>query len=109
MNERRINCGKSGNVSARTETGFLITPTGLAYESMRPEDILAVTLAGAATGPRLPSRLSVKPDRSRATNPDRSFAPNSRPRLGLHLSHYRNRLRTCCIVSMVADQPDPPV
>ena len=55
MNERRINCGKSGNVSARTETGFLITPTGLPYESMRPEDIVAVTLGGAATGPRLPS------------------------------------------------------
>ena len=55
MNERRINSGKSGNISARTETGFLITPTGLAYESMRPEDIVAVTLAGAASGPRLPS------------------------------------------------------
>jgi L-fuculose-phosphate aldolase len=55
MNERRINCGKSGNVSARTETGFLITPTGLPYESLCPEDIVAVTLGGAATGPRLPS------------------------------------------------------
>jgi L-fuculose-phosphate aldolase len=55
MNERRINCGKSGNVSVRTETGFLITPTGLAYESMRPEDIVAVTLGGAATGSRRPS------------------------------------------------------
>ena len=55
MNERRINSGKSGNVSARTETGFLITPTGLPYESMRPEDIVRVTLGGMATGPRLPS------------------------------------------------------
>ena len=55
MNERRINCGKSGNVSARTEAGFLITPTGLPYESMRPEDIVAMTLGGGATGPRLPS------------------------------------------------------
>jgi L-fuculose-phosphate aldolase len=55
MNERRINCGKSGNVSARTETGFLITPTGLSYQSMRPEDIAAVTFAGAATGRRAPS------------------------------------------------------
>jgi L-fuculose-phosphate aldolase len=55
MNERRINSGKSGNVSARTETGFLITPTGLPYESMRAEDIVAVTLGGVATGPRLPS------------------------------------------------------
>jgi L-fuculose-phosphate aldolase len=55
MNDRRINSGKSGNVSARTETGFLITPTGLPYESMRPEDIVPVTLGGVATGPRLPS------------------------------------------------------
>ena len=55
MNARRINSGKSGNVSARNETGFLITPTGLPYESMRPEDIVSVTLGGAATGPRLPS------------------------------------------------------
>jgi L-fuculose-phosphate aldolase len=55
MNDRRINSGKSGNVSARTETGFLITPTGVPYESMRPEDIVPVTLSGAATGPRLPS------------------------------------------------------
>ena len=55
MNDRRINSGKSGNVSARTETGFLITPTGLPYQSMRAEDIVAVTLGGVATGPRLPS------------------------------------------------------
>ena len=55
MNEHRINSGKSGNVSTRTETGFLITPTGLPYESMRPEDIVAVTLGGVATGQRLPS------------------------------------------------------
>ena len=55
MNDRRINSGKSGNVSARTETGFLITPTGLPYESMGPEDIVAVTLGGVATGQRLPS------------------------------------------------------
>ena len=55
MNERRINSGKSGNVSARSESGFLITPTGLPYESMRAEDIVAMTIGGDATGPRLPS------------------------------------------------------
>ncbi len=55
MNTRRINSGKSGNVSARNEMGFLITPTGLPYESIRPEDIVAVTLGGVATGRRLPS------------------------------------------------------
>jgi L-fuculose-phosphate aldolase len=55
MNDCGINRGKSGNVSARTGAGFLITPTGLAYESLSSKDIVAMTLAGEASGPRLPS------------------------------------------------------
>jgi L-fuculose-phosphate aldolase len=55
MNERSINRGKSGNVSARTEGGFLITPSGLDYESMSPEDIVAMTAAGEPRGLLLPS------------------------------------------------------
>jgi L-fuculose-phosphate aldolase len=55
MNERAINRGKSGNVSARIEGGFLITPSGLAYESMSPEDIVAMTAAGEPRGQLLPS------------------------------------------------------
>jgi L-fuculose-phosphate aldolase len=55
MNELRINRGRSGNVSARTGDGFLVTPSGLPYEDTSPEDIAAVTLAGVASGPRQPS------------------------------------------------------
>jgi len=55
MNELRINRGKSGNVSARIDNGFLVTPTGLAYEAIKPDDIVAMTLAGASLGSRLPS------------------------------------------------------
>jgi len=55
MNELRINRGRSGNVSARTGRGFLITPTGLPYEETAPEDIAVMTLAGHASGPRQPS------------------------------------------------------
>ena len=55
MNDCGINRGKSGNVSARTGAGFLITPTGLAYESLSSKDIVAMTLAGEASGARLPS------------------------------------------------------
>ena len=55
MNALGINRGKSGNVSARIAGGFLVTPTGLAYESTQPEDIVAMTLAGRASGARLPS------------------------------------------------------
>jgi L-fuculose-phosphate aldolase len=55
MNALGLNRGKSGNVSARFGTGFLVTPTGIAYESTQPEDIVALTLDGAARGPRRPS------------------------------------------------------
>jgi L-fuculose-phosphate aldolase len=55
MNAVGLNRGKSGNVSARTDAGFLITPTGLAYESMRSKDIVALAQDGTVRGSRLPS------------------------------------------------------
>ena len=55
MNARGLNRGKSGNVSARFDAGFLVTPTGMAYESTQTVDIVAMTQDGAALGPRLPS------------------------------------------------------
>ena len=55
MNARGLNRGKSGNVSARINDGFLVTPSGLAYESTRAQDLVAVTLDGQARGPRQPS------------------------------------------------------
>jgi L-fuculose-phosphate aldolase len=59
MNARGINRGKSGNVSARLRTadfdGFLVTPTGLAYEDTGPDDIVPMTLDGQSSGERLPS------------------------------------------------------
>ncbi len=55
MNARGLNRGKSGNVSARFDAGFLVTPTGMAYESTQPVDIVAMTQDGTALGPRLPS------------------------------------------------------
>jgi L-fuculose-phosphate aldolase len=50
-----LNRGTSGNVSARIAGGFLVTPSGLAYESTRPEDVVAVAQDGTARGSRLPS------------------------------------------------------
>lgn len=40
LNRRGINVNKSGNISARFREGFLITPTGIPYESLIPEDIV---------------------------------------------------------------------
>jgi L-fuculose-phosphate aldolase len=55
MNALGINRGKSGNVSARIEGGFLITPSALPYDETEPEDVVAVDEAGAAHGRRKPS------------------------------------------------------
>ena len=55
MNELGINQGKSGNVSARIEHGFLVTPTGIAYEETKPEQIVAMQMDGTHEGSVLPS------------------------------------------------------
>jgi len=55
MNALGINQGKSGNVSARSNEGFLITPTGLPYERTKAEDIVFMRLDGSCEGVRLPS------------------------------------------------------
>jgi L-fuculose-phosphate aldolase len=55
MNALRINRGRSGNVSARIGDGFLITPSGLRYDRLKPADIVAMTLGGNPSGALLPS------------------------------------------------------
>ncbi|GAB1392512.1 class II aldolase/adducin family protein [Rhodocyclaceae bacterium] len=55
MNACGINRGAAGNVSARCEGGFLITPTGMAYDECSSEDIVKVGAGGTAQGCRKPS------------------------------------------------------
>jgi len=55
MNACGINRGAAGNVSARCEGGFLITPTGMAYGECTNEDIAKVGAGGTAQGRRKPS------------------------------------------------------
>lgn len=56
MSAGGLSPGRSGNVSARFATGMLITPSGLAYEVMEPDDIVAVGGDGSvAAGQRAPS------------------------------------------------------
>jgi L-fuculose-phosphate aldolase len=47
---------KSGNISARWRDGLLITPSGLPYTAMTPEDLVAIDLdGGIRAGERKPS------------------------------------------------------
>ena len=50
-----LNKGTSGNVSVRDGDCFLITPTGLAYDTLAPDDIPRMALDGTWTGKRKPS------------------------------------------------------
>lgn len=52
---RGLNRGSSGNVSVRHGAGFLITPSGRPSDEIRPEQVVAVSLAGEASGEWPPS------------------------------------------------------
>jgi L-fuculose-phosphate aldolase len=55
MNAVGINQGMSGNVSARVDDGFLVTPTAFPYDDMTGDDVVAVGWDGKARGSRAPS------------------------------------------------------
>lgn len=46
MSRSRLSPGRSGNVSARWRDGMLITPSGMAYELLKPADIVFVAADG---------------------------------------------------------------
>ena len=56
MSTRGLTPGRSGNVSCRWDGGMLITPSGMAYDGIEPDDVVAIAADGtAAPGSRRPS------------------------------------------------------
>ena len=60
MNTSGLNQGTSGNISVRHGDSMLISPSGVPYEQLEPEDIVAMTLTGEygsyeAKGNNIPS------------------------------------------------------
>lgn len=55
MSRLGINKGTAGNISARWDTGFLISPTGVAYEHLTPEMIVRMNWDASFEGDLLPS------------------------------------------------------
>ncbi len=51
MNDMGINQGTSGNAAVRVEDGFLITPSGMPYEELIPEDIVLKRPDGSFESP----------------------------------------------------------
>ena len=42
-----MNPGRSGNLSVRVEAGFLVTPSGAAYETLHPDDLVFLIADGS--------------------------------------------------------------
>lgn len=56
MSELGLAPGTTGNVSVRTARGFVVTPSGMAYDQLRGDDAVAIDLDGAIRpGQRAPS------------------------------------------------------
>jgi L-fuculose-phosphate aldolase len=55
MNRLGINKGTSGNISVRHADGFLISPTGIPYEKLVPEHVVAMRWDATYEGDVLPS------------------------------------------------------
>lgn len=52
MNSKGINQGTAGNLSVRTSSGFLITPSSLPYDIMTPDDLVEMDFDGSYLGRR---------------------------------------------------------
>lgn len=55
MHDLGLNPGRSGNASLRWQGGFLVTPSGLAYDRLGPGDMAFVDAAGEPQGAYRPS------------------------------------------------------
>jgi L-fuculose-phosphate aldolase len=55
IGRRGLIAGSSGNVSHRTPSGMVITPSGCSAETLEPDAVVPMTLAGEAAGTRAPS------------------------------------------------------
>lgn len=55
MNRLGINKGTAGNISVRHGDGFLISPTGIAYDKLSPEHVVAMGWDATFAGDVLPS------------------------------------------------------
>ena len=55
LNALGLNQGTSGNIGVRTGAQYLLTPSGMDYDLMAPEDIVEMDFEGGYLGNRIPS------------------------------------------------------
>ena len=50
LNSSGLSVGKSGNISLRCPQGLLITPSGVAYDQLQPQDLVKIDYQGQPIG-----------------------------------------------------------
>lgn len=55
LDAKGVNQGMSGNLSVRCDDGYLITPSGMAYNDCTPDDMVWMGFDGSIQGQRKPS------------------------------------------------------
>lgn len=80
--------GSSGNISLRTETGFLVTPSGMPPRTLQPEDIVYMTMTGAPSGSRKPSSEWRFHRDIYAARPEITAIVHSHPPFGIALASH---------------------
>lgn len=82
MNRLGINKGTAGNISVRYGDGFLISPTGIPYDKLTPEHVVAMRWDATFDGDVLPSSewrfhrdiLKARPDLNAVVHTHSTFA-----------------------------------
>lgn len=96
MNERQLNQGTSGNISARTLEGILITPSGEPYEDLSPDAMVTIPLSGVPTsnGPKPSSEWPFHQGMHQA-RPDMPVVLHAHPPYCSVLAVQRRKIPAC--------------
>jgi L-fuculose-phosphate aldolase len=79
MNRQGLNQSTSGNISVRVDAGMLITPSGVPYGRMAPEQLVVMPLDGSPAPGLAPSSEWRFHQRLLATRPDMNCVVHAHP------------------------------
>ncbi|SHH36834.1 class II aldolase/adducin family protein [Marivita hallyeonensis] len=96
MNDRHLNQGTSGNISARIDRGILITPSGVPYEELTPASLVTIPLdePPSETGPKPSTEWPFHQGMHRA-RPDMPVVLHAHPPYCSVLAVQRRKIPAC--------------
>lgn len=80
--------GSSGNISLRTEAGFLVTPSGMPPRTLQPEDLVEMAMDGSWSDSRKPSSEWRFHRDIYAARPEIAAIVHSHPPFGIALASH---------------------